>query len=182
MVAKKYIPHYTISDWEQWEGDWELIDGLPVSMSPSPVIKHQRLNGIIWNKLENALSKCTKCLVIQEIDWEITKDTVVKPDLVIVCGDRDKLLEQKRLVDTPELVVEILSESTERKDRETKYFLYEENGVPSFILVNPHNNNIEVYELKNKKYTLVYKGAGANLPHQTGDCHITVDWGEIWKY
>ncbi len=39
--ALKYIPNYTLTDYRRWEGDWELWDGIPVSMSPSPFGTHQ---------------------------------------------------------------------------------------------------------------------------------------------
>jgi hypothetical protein len=42
--AIKILPHYTYSDYEQWEGQWELIDGIPYAMSPLPVPKHQKIH------------------------------------------------------------------------------------------------------------------------------------------
>ncbi len=41
MIPNLYIPTYTVQDWKLWEGDWELIKGTPVAMSPSPLNKHQ---------------------------------------------------------------------------------------------------------------------------------------------
>ncbi|PAY20868.1 hypothetical protein CKO51_03770 [Rhodopirellula sp. SM50] len=41
--APRYVPHYTIEDYRRWEGDWELIDGVPVSMSPSSFGPHKRV-------------------------------------------------------------------------------------------------------------------------------------------
>ena len=41
MPDKNYIPKYTYSDYEKWQGNWELIYGAPVAMSPSPKRKHQ---------------------------------------------------------------------------------------------------------------------------------------------
>ena len=34
---------YSYKDYKNWEGDWELIDGLPVAMAPAPMVKHQKL-------------------------------------------------------------------------------------------------------------------------------------------
>ena len=46
MLAFKeeHLPHYNYEDYKQWEGDWELIDGIPYSMAPTPNITHQELN------------------------------------------------------------------------------------------------------------------------------------------
>jgi hypothetical protein len=59
MDSLKYLPRYTVSDYRLWEGDWELIDGHPVSMSPSPVRKHQRLATIFLTQIENPLTLST---------------------------------------------------------------------------------------------------------------------------
>lgn len=40
MISK---PNYTVSDYQHWEGEWELIDGIPFSMSPSPFGPHERI-------------------------------------------------------------------------------------------------------------------------------------------
>ena len=41
-TAKKYIPQYTREDYRNWEGDWELMEGIAISESPSPVGPHER--------------------------------------------------------------------------------------------------------------------------------------------
>jgi hypothetical protein len=40
-LAEKYLPYYTYEDYKQWEGNWELINGIPYAMAPSPLKKHQ---------------------------------------------------------------------------------------------------------------------------------------------
>ncbi len=40
-LAEKYREHYTIEDYKQWQGDWELIEGIPFAMAPSPFADHQ---------------------------------------------------------------------------------------------------------------------------------------------
>jgi hypothetical protein len=40
-LAQKYIPHYTYDDWLHWEGRWELIEGIPIALIPSPPPAHQ---------------------------------------------------------------------------------------------------------------------------------------------
>lgn len=39
----KILPHYTYEDYLQWEGKWEVIEGLPFAMSPAPLPSHQRI-------------------------------------------------------------------------------------------------------------------------------------------
>ncbi|HRG89494.1 MAG TPA: Uma2 family endonuclease [Chitinophagales bacterium] len=151
MKAYDYIPRYTYDDYAQWQGDWELINGYPHAMSPSPVRKHQivytELAVEVYNALKNERT-CDDCKVFQDLDWVIDEQTVVRPDLMIVCGKfTDDFLKRP-----PVLAVEILSKSTSLKDRHIKYQLYETQGVRYYILVNPDTKTTEVFELVNGQY------------------------------
>ncbi len=41
--APRYIPHYTVEDYLRWEGDWQLIDGVPIARTPSPFGRHEQI-------------------------------------------------------------------------------------------------------------------------------------------
>ena len=85
-MAQSPIPiHYQISDYEQWQGDWELIDGIPVAMTPAPVLKHQRLVMLLTMALEESLIDCEDCRAYPEAEWRIGDDTVFRPDGVVIC-------------------------------------------------------------------------------------------------
>lgn len=143
-VAKKYIPHYTIEDYSRWEGDWELWEGVPVSMAPGPFGKHQKLGRKIMRLLEDAVesAKCT-AEVTYELDWIISNDTVVRPDILIVCGEAPDL----HLETAPALIVEVLSESTRTRDQTYKRDLYEREGVTAYLIADPDARTIEVLAL-----------------------------------
>jgi len=40
-MALAYQEYYTFEDYQQWEGDWELIEGMPYAMAPSATVTHQ---------------------------------------------------------------------------------------------------------------------------------------------
>ena len=86
-TAPRYLPHYTVADYRLWEGDWELWEGIPVAMTPSPFGRHQELTVKLAAALLGAVeaSGC-EAKVLAEIDWIIADDTVVRPDVVLVCG------------------------------------------------------------------------------------------------
>lgn len=54
-TVSKYIPQYTVADYAQWEGEWELWDGIAVSMAPGPFGRHQRVDRLLMRKLEDAI-------------------------------------------------------------------------------------------------------------------------------
>lgn len=55
MTPDLYIPTYTIKDWKLWEGDWELIKGTAIAMSPAPLIKHQLMGSNLLTYFNVAL-------------------------------------------------------------------------------------------------------------------------------
>ena len=54
-LKEEYLPNYTYDDYVLWEGNWELIDGIPYAMSPAPTVTHQEINGNILVALKTAL-------------------------------------------------------------------------------------------------------------------------------
>src|SRR5689334_2550335 len=106
--AVKILPYYTYEDYVQWEGKWELIDGIPYAMSPSATPKHQIIANTLGALFYIALKNCKHCKAAQATDFKIAEDTVVQPDLAVLCRPTDK-----KFIDfPPALVVEILSPST----------------------------------------------------------------------
>ena len=74
------------------------------------------------------------------------------PDVVIVCNP--EIITEKRIEGTPDLVVEILSKSTEKKDRIDKLLTYEKYGVKEYWLVDPIRKSVTVYLLRDGKFDL----------------------------
>jgi len=177
-IANKIIPHYTYDDWVHWEGKWELIEGHPIAMSPSPVPSHQRAAAEIRTELTLALRKanCKKCRAYDPIDYKIADDTILVADVLVVCGD----IKKKYLDFPPALVVEILSPSTALKDRHTKYELYQQEGVKYYIIVDTDKEIIEVYEMKDKKYEL-QPGKGPYKFVLESDCSIEPDFLNVFS-
>ncbi|MCP5053770.1 MAG: Uma2 family endonuclease, partial [bacterium] len=135
------LPHYTYDDYVQWEGKWEIIHGIPYAMTPSPRKKHQWINTeIIW-QLRTQLNDCKECNVLMPVDWPITENTVVQPDILVVCGES---MEGAKLENTPVVIFEILSPSTAKKDRGLKYELYQNAGVKYYCIVDPETLSTEV--------------------------------------
>lgn len=175
-IANKILPHYTYDDWVHWEGKWELIEGHPIAMSPTPIPEHQRVAAEFRTELMLALRKsnCKKCRAYDPIDYKISSDTILVPDIVLVCGE----IKKKYLDFTPALVVEILSPATALRDRHTKYEIYQQQGVKYYIIVNTDVKSIEVFELVNKKYE-IQKGEYHFILDE--DCMIDPDLSNIFN-
>ena len=135
------------------EGErWELIDGVPYDMSPSPSLQHQRIVGTLLTQFGNFLEG-KPCEYYTYLDVRlpkpgqdgITADTVVQPDVLVVC-DREKL-DERGCVGAPTLVVEITSPITMGKDLREKYALYQRVGVPEYWIIDPSRKTLQIYTL-----------------------------------
>lgn len=125
---------------EPWE---ELIDGEVVAMSPRPTFNHNRVASRIYWAFENYL-KGKRCTVIADgTDLYLTEKDRFVPDMMVVC-DRDKI-KRDGVHGAPDLVVEVLSPSTAKKDRLHKKAVYGTCGVREYWLVDPENRTIEQY-------------------------------------
>jgi Uma2 family endonuclease len=178
--AYKILPHYTYEDYCRWEGKWELIDGIPHAMSPLPGLRHQDVSGNLYMLFRQALQQrgCS-CKVFLPLDYKISDDTVVQPDLLIVCNPE---LKETRLEKPPVLVAEILSPSTALKDRNTKFHLYQSEKVPYYIIVDADKNEIEIYKMGNEGYKLVNSNSSGPFTFQlTPECSIDIQLKEIWS-
>lgn len=171
-----FVPHYRVTDYEHWEGDWELIDGCPIAMSPAPVISHQFTNTHFSSFLIQQLENCPNCMVIQEADWRVYDDTVVRPDTVVVCYKPGDYLTKR-----PELIIEVLSPSTARLDETTKFELYQTEGVPYYLLVDPKKLIAKVFQLKEGKYMKVNDFVDGRCPIQLQDCAFELDFGLVFS-
>ena len=182
MDAIQYenFPYYTHADYKEWEGSWELIDGIAYSMAPAPYPKHQKIVFRVSKELDKNLESCTqKCEVyIAPIDWRVSDDTIVQPDVALFCEETKNQYFSK----TPPLVVEVLSKSTALKDVTTKFKLYEREGVEFYIIIEPNSEVADVFKLVEGEYVLqqkLTKESSYEFELENG-CRTKVDFGSVF--
>lgn len=152
---------YTYADYLTWpEGErWEIIDGVP-SMQAAPTWQHQAISVELASQFNTQL-KGKPCRVFaapfdlcipesNERDEEIS-NIIAQPDIVVVC-DESKL-RKTGYFGVPDLIIEISSPSTARKDKLLKFNKFEKAGVKEYWIVEPENKLISVFTLQeNKRY------------------------------
>lgn len=176
MQRVKHIPQYTYEDYKEWQGDWELIEGLPFAMSPSANAEHQFVAFRLVNQIGNQLDakKCKKgCQAYYELDWIVNDETVLRPDISVICGEKITGF----IRSAPALIIEILSQSTAYSDRIVKKDIYESEGVKYYLIVDPVNKDVLVYELVEGVYRKVKKSTFDLIDK----CSLSLKFDEIWE-
>jgi len=156
LPKKKTNYKFTYKEYCSWPVDerWELIDGVAYDMSPAPSSRHQGISIILSSKIYNFLQR-NPCktfsapfdvfLPVFPIKDENDIDTIVQPDISVIC-DPSKIVE-KGCLGAPDLIIEILSPSTSKKDLNEKFQLYEKHGVKEYWVIDPGNKYIQVFHL-----------------------------------
>ncbi len=123
----------------------ELINGQVVLMSPSPVSNHVLVTGNIY-AIFSVYLKGKKCIPFQDgLDLYLTEKDRFEPDFMVVC-DPNKV-KYNGVHGAPDLVAEVLSPSTAKRDRGYKKQVYEQCGVQEYWLVNVAEKSLEQYLL-----------------------------------
>ena len=171
------IEYYTYEDYLKWEGNWELINGIPLAMAPSPMKKHQGLASEFIYLLREQLEECEECEVLGEIDYKVSEDTVLKPDVVLTCGETN----ENHLTKAPQIVVEIISPSTAKRDEKYKFEIYEKEKVLYYVLVYPDSLTAKVYKLDGKSYDKQGVFSHEMYRFEETVCDIEIDFDRVFK-
>jgi Uma2 family endonuclease len=123
----------------------ELIDGEHI-MSPSPFTKHQRILVNLCVAIKIFLKKHPIGEVfVAPMDVVLSDFDVVEPDLLFITADHASIITEKHIMGVPDLVVEILSEGSRKRDEVVKRRLYEQYGVQEYWIVDPELESVKVY-------------------------------------
>jgi Uma2 family endonuclease len=149
---------YTYFDYLKWRFTErvELIFGKIIKMSPAPNTKHQRTLGNLFLTFSNIINPKGCKVFIAPFDVRLpipnkkADSTVVQPDLFVLC-DLSKL-DERGCNGAPDLVVEILSPGNSKHDLKTKFEVYELAGVREYWIVDPMNESLFIYTLKDNQY------------------------------
>ncbi|MBE0639818.1 MAG: Uma2 family endonuclease [Bacteroidales bacterium] len=183
---------YTYADYLTWMDDKrrELFDGFIRLMTPAPSRKHQRISAILM-KIWGVYLETKKCEVYHApSDVRLPKNktskadrsiyTVVQPDIYVVC-DLSKL-DDRGCLGAPDLIIEIVSPKNSQRDIKDKFEIYQEHGVREYWIVNPNDENVNVFLLdESGKYQFVGMYAGDDkIPVNIFNGDLKVDLTQVF--
>ena len=172
---------YTLEDYLRLPDDQrvELIDGVFYDMA-APTTIHQGVAGFLHKKfLDFVMANKGPCFpFISPVDVQLDCDdkTVVQPDVLVVC-DRTKY-KNGRVFGAPDLVVEVLSPSTRRKDMQLKMYKYAGAGVREYWMVDPEKKLVVQYDLEHLGIPAIYNFQSV-IPVLIWDSACRIDLGEM---
>jgi Uma2 family endonuclease len=175
-LPRELLPSYTYEDYKNWEGRWELIEGIPFALA-SPTFLHQRVAAKLIRFIDEALEKgCENCAVVPDTDYIVNEQTVLRPNIAVVCNN-----EGEKIVVTPKIVFEIVSKSTARNDEIVKKKIYETEGVEYYVPVYPEWKKAKIYRLKGNKYLKIKDLSGETFTFSFEGCEFSLDFKKIWE-
>ena len=131
---------------------YEIIEGVKC-MAAAAVYEHNFVAGRLFMFFNNYFEEHRNGIAVQDADVCLNDDNTFRPDLSVVC-DLDKLGADGKIHGTPDLVVEILSPSTAKRDFDQKKKIYERSGVKEYWIVDWKAKNIFVHKLIDGAYEL----------------------------
>ncbi len=159
----------------------EVIRG-ELYVTPSPITVHQRVArdlGYILHRfvVERDLGE----VFFAPLDVYLSPSDIVQPDLLFISSNRMGRITDKYIQGAPDLVVEVISESTRRTDRKIKLRLYESFDVIEYWLADPVVQTIEVYS-RNQENRLVRTAEYEETDTLTSDLFpgLVINLADLW--
>lgn len=171
-AAKTRSVKFTYEDYLLFPEDGrkrEIIDGeiygVDIAVGRSPSLRHQITCANLLQVLNAwARSSGAGTIVPAPFDVVLSNENVVQPDILFVSASRVSIVTEKNVQGAPDLVVEIVSETTRKVDETTKRKLYERYGASEYWIVDPELETVKVHRMTDRGYV-----RAAELSREAGD-------------
>ncbi|MGH2558747.1 MAG: Uma2 family endonuclease [Thermomicrobiales bacterium] len=131
---------------------YEIIDGEFV-VSPSPNTEHQWAAGDLFGEMRTHVRDNDLGVILSApIDVMLSPHQFVVPDIVFISRERAHIIAKQYIDGAPDLMVEVVSPSSQRRDRVTKAALYAMAGVREYWIVDPGARVVDVFRLRDGRY------------------------------
>ncbi len=166
-VVKPKQGHWTYDDYLKLPDDgrrYEIIEGV-LYVTNAPGLDHQ------FTVFETA-RQMGNFVIEHKLGYVITApfevhlsefSRPVQPDILFIRAERWPKPGAKFFTGAPDLIVEVLSDSTGRTDQSVKFTAYEQAGVPEYWIANPKTRSVQVFTLSGQEYALVNQFIGEEI-------------------
>jgi Uma2 family endonuclease len=156
----------------------ELLFGRLYVM-PSPTVRHQAILMLLWRHLDDIAQACGGLAYAAPLDVELADHSIVQPDDIYLSAERLGVAQQRRLVGAPDLLVEILSPGTARRDRGEKLMLYAESGIREYWIADAEIRQIEFLVNEAGRFVVALPVAGKYQSQVLPE--VRLDVVDLWR-
>ncbi len=176
-------PHSTVGPYRAMDY-WQLPEGEPVELlrgrmivSPSPSLLHQFVVGLLYERLVSIAERSHAFAMVAPMDTVLSDDTIPQPDVIYVRKENRAILKD-RVRGVPDLVIEVLSPSTSRRDRLEKFDLYAKHGIAEYWLVDTEARTIEFFINDGGTFTMA---TSTNVYQSPQFAEVQIDIVDFWQ-
>jgi Uma2 family endonuclease len=155
----------------------ELIHGR-LYVSPSPTPYHQLIASLIWELFIKVVRQQGGAAYIAPLDVHLSDETVVQPDVIYISPNNRGVV-QDWIRGAPDILVEVASPSTTRRDRMHKLPQYAAAGVKEYWIVEPASKAIDFLRLERGVYQ--HEAVKSNVYRSAQFPEIEIDVVAFWK-
>jgi len=153
LIKESPITYDMYANMEDDGRRYEISDGVLELMSPAPTPTHQSVVNELQYKF-NVSCRNDYIIYSSPIDVILSATEVRQPDLIMIHRSRMDIIGGKGIDGAPDLVIEITSKHSRRRDKVQKRIVYAKYGVPEYWIVDLSNFTLEQYVLGRDRYDL----------------------------
>ena len=176
-MARPQRHHYTWDDYVRLPDDgkrYEILEG-DLVVTPAPATGHQFTLAQLYSLVDGWVKGRAGGLVLfAPTDVVLAADTIVQPDLIWISPEREAEIVGQLVHGIPDLVVEVLSPSTSRRDRTRKADIYARHGAREYWLANPTDESVEIRRRDGQRFVRHTAGRGDAVLGSTLDPELRV--------
>ena len=131
---------------------YEILDGVLEMMSPGPSTVHQGVSGTLYLLTQSCATDYV--IYMAPLDIILNRTNVLQPDLVMIRRDRLDIVTMRGIEGAPDLVVEVLSPGSRKRDKVRKAAIYARHGVPEYWIIDPSARTLEQHVLASDHYVI----------------------------
>ncbi|MBI2940592.1 MAG: Uma2 family endonuclease [Chloroflexi bacterium] len=159
---------------------YELFEG-ELEVTAAPAINHQRVVTRLASRLDSHVAQRRLGEVfVAPTDVLLSDLTVLQPDVLFISHEHREIIQEAYIKGPPDLVIEVISPATAKRDRQTKRKLYARYGVPYYWLADPAHRRIEASVLDGADYRLIARGKGDEIFSASPFPDLAIPLGELW--
>ena len=155
-LAERHSKRWTYDDYARLDEEqrYEIIDG-ELLMAPAPDYLHQDWSRKLFRRMDkHVIDGKLGEVLYAPLDVVLDAENVIQPDLLFIANANLSILQARGVFGAPDLLVELISPSSVRRDRYLKKGLYARFGVKEYWIVDTANKAIEVWKLQNRQFEL----------------------------